>query len=154
MFYEQLSDVLELSYKLISKVEESMVHSATRLNLTINEIHLLEAIGQGEEKGMPVSDIASALSVAPPSVTVAVKKLEKKGYVTRERDEVDGRVVNVRLTFDGIRVNKVHRRFHRSMATKIAQDFSEEEKQILLCGLDKMNRFLKQKVEKLEDTSK
>ena len=154
MFYAQLSDVLEESYKLISKVEETMVHSATRLNLTINEIHLLEAAARGGENGIPVSDIAAILSLPPPSVTVAVKKLEKKGYVTRERDEEDGRVVNVRLTPEGVRVNKVHRRFHRSMAIKIAQDFSEEEKQVFLRGLDKMNRFLKQKVEKLEDTSK
>lgn len=150
MFCERLSEMLEQSYTLISKVEESMVNHAKKFNLSINEVHMLEVIAKGGEKGRTISDIAAQLSITLSSVTVIVNKLGKKGYVSKCKDPSDGRVVYVRLTDQGIRVNRLHRRFHRSMAYNIAQGFSEQEKEILLDSIDKMNLFLGKKVEKLE----
>ena len=118
MFYEELSDALEGVYDLLDKVESTMISTQT-LNLSINEIHLLEAIGQGEEAGTPVGGVAERLSITPASVTVAVNKLEKKGYVTKSKSQADARVVYVRLTPKGMSVNRVHRRFHRNMAAGI-----------------------------------
>jgi DNA-binding MarR family transcriptional regulator len=151
VFCEQLADMLTQSYTLISKVEESMVHSAKKFNLSINEVHLLEVLGKGEETGRTISDIAAQLSVTLSSVTIAVNKLGKKGYVVKRRDPSDKRLVYVQLTDQGRRVNRLHRRFHRSMAYNIARDFSDEERDILLSSLSKMNLFLGKKVKKLED---
>lgn len=150
MFCEQLADMLSQSYMLISKVEESMVSNAKKFNLSINEVHLLEVLGKGEEGGRTISDIAAQLSITLSSVTVAVNKLGKKGYVIKRRDLSDGRLVYVRLTDQGRRVNRLHKRFHRSMAYHIARDFSEQEKDVLLSSLYKMNLFLGKKVKKLE----
>lgn len=151
MFCEQLAEMLEQSYTLISKVEESMVNNAKKFNLSINEVHLLEVLGKGEEGGRTISDIAAQLSITLSSVTVAVNKLGRKGYVIKRRDPSDGRLVYVQLTDQGRRVNRLHKRFHRSMAYNIARDFSDQEKEIILSSLSKMNLFLAKKVKKLED---
>ncbi|HIS68133.1 MAG TPA: MarR family transcriptional regulator [Candidatus Gallacutalibacter stercoravium] len=149
MFYEELSDALEGVYDLLDKVESTMISTQT-LNLSINEIHLLEAIGQGEEAGTPVGGVAERLSITPASVTVAVNKLEKKGYVTKSKSQADARVVYVRLTPKGMSVNRVHRRFHRNMAAGIAEGMTPQEQEVLLRVLGKMNRFLQEKVTQYE----
>lgn len=151
MFYEQLSQVLEESYTLISKVEASMVVSKSKqLNLSINEVHMLEVIGKGPESGRTISEIAAALNITLSSVTIAVNKLEKKQYVVKRRDTEDGRVVYVQLTPSGQHVNRLHKRFHRNMAASIAKEFTEEEKVVLLSSIQKMNSYLKHKVEIME----
>ena len=61
-----------------------------------------------------VSDIGKSLHVAMPSVTQLVKSLEAGGYVVRERDEKDRRVVRVILTAKGeTAMRKAKARFHR-----------------------------------------
>jgi DNA-binding MarR family transcriptional regulator len=46
-------------------------------------------------------DLAVALGVAPATVTAVVDGLERRGHVTRVRDERDRRVVRVALTAAG-----------------------------------------------------
>jgi DNA-binding MarR family transcriptional regulator len=149
-FSEELSGVLADAYTLISKVEESMVGTSKNFNVTINEVHMLEVVGRGGDKGRTISEIAMELSITLASVTVAVKKLAQKGYVEKSRCDKDGRVVYVRLTEEGKRIDRIHRRFHRNMAYSIAQGFNDAEKEVLLGGILKMNRFLKHNVEKME----
>lgn len=150
MFLEQLSEVLSESYTLMSRVEESMVNCTKTLNLTISEIHMMEIIGKGNTKGKTITEIAAELSVTLSSVTVAVNKLEKKKYVVKHRDDADGRMVYVQLTSSGDRIYRLNKRLHRNLAVNIARGFSEQEKEILLKGIIKMNSFLRRKAEKLE----
>lgn len=45
--------------------------------------------------------LAARAGVKPPSITVALKKLEKLGYVSRETDAEDQRVIRIALTEKG-----------------------------------------------------
>lgn len=54
-----------------------------------------------ETDGCSQSDLAEALSVKPPSITKAVRKLEDAGLVERQRDPNDARIQQVFLTEDG-----------------------------------------------------
>ena len=47
---------------------------------------------------MSVGELSSVLGVTPGSVTIACKRLEKDGHVTRDRQAHDERVVRVALT--------------------------------------------------------
>ena len=93
------------------------------------------------EKGKTVSEIAEFLKVAKPTVTVAVSKLEKKGYLQRSGSEEDGRVVRVTLTREGRKVYLYHEQYHMTMVRELEQAFDEEEKEILMRAIDKLNRF-------------
>jgi MarR family transcriptional regulator, organic hydroperoxide resistance regulator len=47
---------------------------------------------------MTIGELAVALGITPGSVTIACKRLEKDGYVTRDRQTQDERIVRVSLT--------------------------------------------------------
>lgn len=56
-----------------------------------------------ENGQMKIKDLASAIGCTAGSASVAVKRLEKAGLVSRERSEKDERVVTVTLGKQGIK---------------------------------------------------
>ena len=145
----RLNAVFVDTYRLVLKVEEKSIKNTGKINLSISEMHLIEAVGKSEE-GRSISEIASALGVTLPSVTVAINKLVKKGYVRKGKSRKDGRAVAVSLTRTGKKMHSVHRHFHEQMARRATEGFSEQEKTILIHGLEKVNTFLKQKIAEME----
>ena len=145
-FAESLNDILAEVYHNILKMEEQTLKNMGNLNLSINEMHLIECVGKGPESGVTVSEIACALDITRPSVTVAVNKLEKKGYVIKKSCENDGRVVRVLLTRRGKVVDSYHKFYHRNMVKEISGDFTEEEKDCLLRAVGKLNEFFKKSI--------
>src|ERR671937_1556007 len=51
-----------------------------------------------------LGELAAAEQVRPPTMTRIVRALEDDGYVRRERDPADGRVVRLQATAEGERV--------------------------------------------------
>ncbi len=49
-----------------------------------------------------VTELADYLGVTPSTMSLTLKRLEVRGFVERERDPQDRRVVNVRLTARGV----------------------------------------------------
>lgn len=150
MYFQNLMKGLEDAYTLISVVEEEMVEKARKLNLSLAEVHMLRSIGKNKEKGRTITELAAERYITLSSVTIAVNKLERKGYVLKTRAREDGRVVYVKLTEQGVRVERLYHRFHQSLAHNMAQGFSETEKQVLLEGIGRLNGFLKRRIEKME----
>ena len=96
------------------------------------------------------TDIAQELDVTPPSVTMAVKRLERKGYLTKDRSDEDGRRVRVRLTEEGRRAETAHRYFHRQMVRAVARSLEPAQREALLNALQRINEFMRQKVEEYD----
>ena len=109
---EQLNDLIVDAYRSILKVEETILKRTDSIDLSINEMHMLEAVGKGKNKPKTISEIAEDLGITLPSVTVAINKLVKKGYVEKLRGEEDARIVYVTLTKQGKKIDSVHRYFH------------------------------------------
>ncbi len=80
-------------------------------------------------------------------MTIAVKKLEKKGYVVKRRSDTDGRVVYVKLTRMGEKVNSMHRYFHEHMIRAFIKGVDEEQKPVLLSALRNMASFINRQLE-------
>lgn len=148
-FSAQLNEVLVDTFRCILKVEEQSIKRSERTDLSISEMHMIESVGK--KSGSAISDIAEDLSITPPSVTVAINKLAKKGYVNKVKSETDGRVVYVTLTELGMRINAVHRRFHESMIRSVSKELSDDEKNAMFKGIKKLNAFFKRKLGSLED---
>ena len=85
---------------------------ASRLRLSINRLHRLlrqeslaglspaqaSALGAVNRLGSPtLGELAAAEQVQPPTVTRLVASLESAGLVARETDDVDRRVVRVKI---------------------------------------------------------
>ena len=96
-FEEQLNEVIVDTYRSILRVEENILKRSDQTDLSISEIHMLEAVGKGKDRRRTISELAEVLNITLPSVTVAINKLMKKGYVEKVRGEEDGRIVYVSL---------------------------------------------------------
>ncbi len=142
-FSSRLNDLLVDTFRSILKVEEQMLQKHLTLNLSISEMHLIESVGKGGDEGLTISSIAEDLSISLPSVTIAINKLQSKGYVEKERSGEDSRMVYVKLTRNGKRVDTLHRHFHEAMVEGIAEGLNEEERNTLTSGIVKLNAFFK-----------
>lgn len=141
-----LNELLVATYDSVKKVEEKTLKQTGENNLSITEFHILESIGKNGEEGRTIGDIAQYLSVTMPTVTVAVSKLEKKGYVLKNKGKTDGRLVYITLTKQGKRMNTAHRYFHELMVRELCQIFCEDEINILIKSLDKLKSFFENNI--------
>ena len=135
-------------YNNVINVEEKFVRNSHKFQLSIREMHMIEYIGANGIQGHNISEIANYLGVAKPSVTVAVNKLEKKGYLSRINCEKDGRVVHVCLTPKGKIIEKYHQMYHSILATELEKQFTEEEMSVLGRAVEKINSYFKESVGK------
>ncbi len=144
----ELNKVLVDTFRSILKVEELSLKNKGLKDLSISEMHLLEAVGKNGDKGRTAGDIAAELNITPPSVTIAINKLEKKGYVQKNKSSEDGRMVFIALTRLGKKIDSVHRYFHEQMIRTIGKELSSAEKQIFLKGLRGINAFFDERAGK------
>ena len=135
---DTLNELFTTTYRSVLKVEEVMLRHLSNGSLTLSEMHMLECIGK--RKGdAAITDIAQELDITPPSVTMAVKRLEKKGFITKDRSEEDGRRVRVRLTEEGRRAETAHRYFHRQMLRAVSRALEPVQRDALLSALASIN---------------
>lgn len=145
-FQKVLNYMLTEIYHNIMRVEEEFLQKNSRIDLTIREMHLIECVGMDQGNGKTLSDIADYLKVARPTVTVAVNKLEKKGYLKKNSCSSDGRVVRVTLTREGRKVDMYHKRYHMLMIHELEDEFDEGEREGLLRVVRRLNTFFEKSV--------
>jgi len=119
--------------------EKNLKDQGIRLSMT--EVHTLENIEKSSSKTM--SDIAKLQMVTQGTLTVAVNRLVKKGFVWRERDKEDKRVIHLELTPVAKEVLKVHDRFHESMIDSLIADMKVDDDINLMNSLDKIMEYFK-----------
>ncbi len=112
-----VNDYLVSVFNDILTIEESELKKSQFKDLSITEMHTIEAIGMYKKK--TTSEVAKELSITVGTLTTAINKLVKKGYVERIRSEDDRRVVKLGLTKKGKLLFRVHQHFHREMVKNI-----------------------------------
>lgn len=134
---ETLNRVLVHLFGDILRIEERALTQTGVRDVSIREIHILEAVSQsGEDNTM--SGVAQRLHITVGSLTVAVNTLCRKGYVTRERSSEDRRCIHLTLTEKARAVDEKHRAFHRQMTDAIMNRLSDEQLDVLTGGLSQM----------------
>jgi len=139
--YETLNDVLVNLFRDITGIEQKAVRALGYEDITNNDMHVIEAIGTDAPKNM--SSIARALSVTVGTLTISMNSLVKKGYVVRQRSEEDRRVVLVSLSEKGKEVFEHHARFHRAMIDGVIKELTEEELEVLIKAVTKLNSWFR-----------
>ena len=134
-----MTNTQELLNKLLVQLFNDILHieenSLKNIDLSMTEIHTIEAVGIKDAKTM--GEIAHDLRITVGTLSAAITKLIKKGYVERKRTEEDRRVVLVSLTSKGENIYREHQVFHEEMITSMLGNFSEEEEHILAIALKK-----------------
>lgn len=145
-FSAEFNRQLVAAYRSVMKVEELMLRDLSGGDLTITEMHMLESVGC-DGGGMHITDIAQEQGITLPTVTISVQRLERKGYVTKQRNAFDARRVSVKLTEKGRKAEIAHRYFHRQMIHGLLSGMTQQEREAGLSALTKLNAFLADKIE-------
>lgn len=122
--------------------EESVLRASEFKDLTNNDIHVIRAIGMNEKKNM--SMIAKELAVTIGTLTISINSLVRKGYVIKERSEKDKRVVFVNLSSKGEAAFSRNEELYDQMVNSMLEDLEDNEMDILMKSLLKVNRCIKQ----------
>ena len=139
--YEAINDVLVNLFNEILDLEERALITPEYKNISVNDMHIMDAVGIREQKNM--STVARALNVTVGTLTIAVNNLVKKGYIQRVRSEEDRRVVLISLTEKGEKAFFHHRDFHEKMVLAILKDLNVEETEALTRALTKLQKFFR-----------
>ncbi|MCX5895190.1 MAG: MarR family transcriptional regulator [Proteobacteria bacterium] len=92
MLWVRMAVTFNLLYQEIKK-------DLAKENLTVSQLDILVCLDR--TKGLPLSEVADRLLVTGGNVTGIIDRLENAGFVTRQRDSKDRRIVWARLTEKG-----------------------------------------------------
>lgn len=137
-----INEILVDLFNDILNIEQRALLSSKFKDLSISEIHTIEAVSY-EERTM--SEVAKQLGITTGTLTIAINNLVNKGYVQRKRNEDDRRVVLVSLTQTGKVVFRIHKKFHDDMVKATIEGMNTEEQEILINSLSKLNDFFRAK---------
>jgi DNA-binding MarR family transcriptional regulator len=140
-FEKHLNTLLVEIFNSILKYEERYLKKKHSLPITVSEAHIIEFVGRFKEPS--IGQLATLLGITPPSATVAVKKLERRGILTRVQNSDDGRKAHVRLTDIGQRIDRVHSLFHRQLVRAISKQFNNEEQKVLMVAVQTISQFFR-----------
>ena len=144
-----LNKLLVQLFNDILQIEKNAMNNTEFKDLSITEIHTIEAIGK--EGNRTMGEIANDLRITVGTLTTAINRLIKKGYVERKRIEEDRRVVVVYLTESGKKVFDEHTLFHKEMIDEVAKNFEDYELKVLTKALSKVGEFFEDKYQDLKE---
>jgi len=124
----------------ILKIEEITLRNGPFSDVSVTEVHTVEAIGLHEKR--MAGEVAKLLNITAGTLSVAVNNLEKKGYVERFRDGDDRRAVKLGLTKKGRLLYRVHERFHVQMVRASMTGLSAAEEKVLIRAFCSLHKFL------------
>jgi MarR family 2-MHQ and catechol resistance regulon transcriptional repressor len=129
MLWIRFALTFDLIYKRIK-------NELKRLNLTIPQLDIIVCLARS--RGLPLSTLGERLLITPGNVTGIIDRLERDGYVYRDRDYNDRRVIIARLTKKGYELYKEIMPYYDRFIVEIFSSLNQEEKRKLLYLLKKL----------------
>ena len=84
-----------------------------------------------------VQEMAEALQLSTPTVSISARQLEKGGLIARKPNPEDGRAVQLFLTPKGEDVHQRAHSFHRQKFEKLLSGLNPEERELLISLLER-----------------
>ena len=110
-------------------------HPLQESGITMPQLTLLEWVAASP--GCGVQQIADGLDLAPPTVSVGVRRLEGAGLLERRPDPQDGRAIQLFLTEQGQVLHQRAHTFRREKIRRVLAGLMEEECVTLLSLLER-----------------
>ena len=141
---ENLNNFFVNCFYAILEAEERALEDIAGGNLTLKEIHTIEAVFKAKELGdgqNTFSVVAKILGISQGTLTTAFLNLQSKGYLTKKRASEDKRIFYIEPTKIGILANAEHAAFHEKMVSGILSSLSEDEAKKLVDSLQILTEF-------------
>ncbi len=108
--------------------------------LSRTEATMLNSLTVGARR---ITDLAEFEGLAQPTTTLLVKRLEHRGWVRRERQNRDGRIVMVSLTPEGSAVLEDYRsRYSEALLSGLTEVATEEEIDSLVSATETLEALI------------
>ncbi|MFP7154190.1 MarR family winged helix-turn-helix transcriptional regulator, partial [Weissella paramesenteroides] len=114
-------------------------------DISIKDMHTIAAITMYDTR--TASQLAQTMHLTPSAMTSVIDKLEQKGYVIRNRDTKDRRVVRIGLTHKGRTVFRAHEAFHRGMAHSLFDSLEEGETPVVEKAVSDLQDYLRELIQ-------
>ncbi|MEY8441541.1 MarR family transcriptional regulator [Lactobacillaceae bacterium 24-114] len=138
--YKKINQQLINVYSGILWIEENELRKSTFSDLTIKEMHAIDAVSMYNHQ--TISQVANKLHLTPGTMTSMADRLIRKGYLERIRDKEDRRIVRLALTKRGRVLYRAHRAFHNMMVKRFLQGMNEEELKVIKKSLQNLEDFV------------
>jgi DNA-binding MarR family transcriptional regulator len=140
MRYDEAVELNELMKLLGMRHRARATELLSELGLSIGQEQLLLELDRNGPSTQ--TQLAIAASCEPPTVTIAVRKLEAAGIVTRAPSPTDARAIVVRLTDTGKALIPQFRTAWQRLATETFQDMTRAERDATVSMLRRMTANL------------
>ena len=137
-----LNDLLVMLFNEVLDMENRALITGSFKEISINDMHIIDAVGIREPRNM--STVARAMAVTVGTLTTTINNLVKKGYVSRVRSPEDKRVVLLSLTEKGRAAFEKHAAFHKRMVRTVMEGFEGQEMNVLTRALEKLRQYFRE----------
>ena len=139
-FADRINDVVPVMIKEFSRRNVAELYKG---KITLPQFLILGFLHNNGDSKM--CGIAKFMSVSTAAMTGMVDRLEKYGYVKREPETQDRRIINVSLTHKGLELVKKINHERRSMIIDVFGKVSEQDRSDYLRVLMKIKEILTDK---------
>lgn len=143
MAQNRMNEVIEEFYKLFYETEDLALKQGIKC-LTHTELHVIEAI---DTDSLTMNELSERLGITMGTATVAVTKLSEKGFILRERSDLDRRKVFVSLSKKGNEALGYHNNYHNMIISSITKSVPAQDMEIFLGVFEMILKNLKNKIE-------
>lgn len=106
----------------------------TQAVLSAHQASILDHLD--ELDGTSLVELAKHMGVTPSTMSLTIDRLERGGYVTRERSKEDKRRVDLRLTPSGVRIKRQKKVLEPELVAAVLDRLDETKRRQALRGLE------------------
>lgn len=143
MAQNRMNEVIEDFYKLFYETEDLALKQGIKC-LTHTELHVIEAI---DTDSLTMNELSERLGITMGTATVAVTKLSEKGFILRERSDLDRRKVFVSLSKKGNEALGYHNNYHNMIISSITKSIPAQDMETFLGVFEMILKNLRNKIE-------
>ncbi len=131
-----LEDIIAKLSAYMGRMEEEAKEQYNFKELTLTQMHYLEMISELANPNL--TELAAAMKLTKPTITVLVDKLIEKELVYKVQSDADRRNTHLHLTERGKLINRMHEYAHRKIAEQIEKKIDADEMAQLTMLLEKI----------------
>lgn len=125
---ENVEDFIIFIAIRVNRIFEEMytkIIKQNKFNLSVAETRIIKTLGMQGRVNFEV--LADTMGISYSTVSLQVKKLEDKSYITKEKCDIDGRITYLTLSEDGLEVEATLLKYKRDIIISRFKDKTDDE---------------------------
>lgn len=137
-----IAEIIKISHLLRRQVGCGNMNEEFHNRIGITGVRIVKYLAGNMDKDIFQKDIEEVFSLRASSVSATLKKLEGKGFITKEAVDYDARLKRIRLTDKALDLHKEKILQFENIERKIEKTLTENEINELGRLLDKLSKAL------------